>query len=717
MNLGPASSVSYAEPVVAYGLGAAELFVLSDDDAQNIEPSIGPLWYIHFLLTGTNIPAATAANESFSLLHSNPVRVDQLGKVPVIYLDNSVAYDVVYSNQFGVVKYTIENFSLAPLNNFDLGIALESNTALVALAPTPPVDLVAAAELDVARPALVSGQPLVILNASEADAAQTVGITALASLQPASELDSVEPLGITITATLSVAAELDSAEAVATNFARILGQAAETDSAGQITFNLPASLSGAVEADSAESIAVNLPLSLAAATESDSAETISFVAAGESTRIVSPRRSVMALDSFSYAGSSSLIGRKAAGLSSAWIATGFAGTAASDATSGGGGSLTITSDNLGCTIEAGESDGIISVDWTPQSGDRNSVVFRRSDNDNMLAFSVRVPNGDANILKTDSGIGTTEASSSFSFTAGQTYRLSVLLSGSSITCLIDGAVVLTHSDSFNQNATQHGLLRNGGASTHTFERFQFSSAEVDSAEIRETSSGEEREASYADRDPLFSAVSFLLKAGSLTTDSSLNQFGVTAQNGVTLDTQLGPFGYADSVYDFNDSGQLVFPQDASLQLGLGDFCYEGFFKFDSFSSGNIILSMNNVPTNNVRWHIEVSSENSIFFFHRASSGSSSFSITGTGLTAGVWHHIAIVRESGVFYVFADGALAGSSARAFDYDVATVMAVSGRRHTSWGFMINGVADELRLTKGYARYNLSGFTPPSSPLPAQ
>lgn len=81
-----------------------------------------------------------------------------------------------------------------------------------------------------------------------------------------------------------------------------------------------------------------------------------------------------------------------------------------------------------------------------------------------------------------------------------------------------------------------------------------------------------------------------------------------------------------------------------------------------------------------------------------------------------WHHIALVRsQSGgignITYFFVDGVMYGSSQRNTSYSQAVQYIGSGG---SAGDQLIGYIDELRITKGVARYT-SNFTVPDAPFP--
>jgi hypothetical protein len=81
-------------------------------------------------------------------------------------------------------------------------------------------------------------------------------------------------------------------------------------------------------------------------------------------------------------------------------------------------------------------------------------------------------------------------------------------------------------------------------------------------------------------------------------------------------------------------------------------------------------------------------------------------------STGVWTHIAVTKSGSTVRLFYDGTQVGSSTTALSTAITTSMVVGGRPSSS--ISTNGYIDELRITKGYARYT-TNFTPPTQAFP--
>jgi hypothetical protein len=90
--------------------------------------------------------------------------------------------------------------------------------------------------------------------------------------------------------------------------------------------------------------------------------------------------------------------------------------------------------------------------------------------------------------------------------------------------------------------------------------------------------------------------------------------------------------------------------------------------------------------------------------------SNQYAITASALTAGSWFHVAIVRNSGSSKVYVNGTGGTAVSCTVNWAATTTAYIGGSpTYTT----INGYIDDLRVTKGYARYT-SNFTPPTSQM---
>lgn len=222
-------------------------------------------------------------------------------------------------------------------------------------------------------------------------------------------------------------------------------------------------------------------------------------------------------------------------------------------------------------------------------------------------------------------------------------------------------------------------------------------------------------------DPNFSSVSLLLHMdgsnGSTTfIDSSANSFAVTALGNVQISTAQSKFGGASAIFD--GSGDYLSISDSDVfSFGNGAFTIEAWVRFASGAGTFTIASQYGSNTSNYAFSYYWTNTNNGPTFAYSTSGTSRTTLSKTfAIATNTWYHFAIARSANTLYWFADGVLLGTSAlssTAFFNSTSPVFIGAGSSVSPTAFM-NGYIDELRITKGVARYT-TNFTPPAAAFP--
>lgn len=209
-------------------------------------------------------------------------------------------------------------------------------------------------------------------------------------------------------------------------------------------------------------------------------------------------------------------------------------------------------------------------------------------------------------------------------------------------------------------------------------------------------------------DPNFSSVSLLLhcdgtNGSAVFTDNSNNAFTVTANNGAVISTTTPKFGTGE--LQCGSSKYLSVPISAAgpLDLGSGDWTFELWLNPATVSASQIFAQMGTYPGNG-------------FFIQQNPSGSVQCTIQGVSasvssqpLTIGTYSHIALVQTGGTTRLFVDGV--GTSDSHVTSAAFTTSVTIGEGLANSGIPSTGKIDEIRITKGLARYT-TNFTPPAS-----
>ena len=226
--------------------------------------------------------------------------------------------------------------------------------------------------------------------------------------------------------------------------------------------------------------------------------------------------------------------------------------------------------------------------------------------------------------------------------------------------------------------------------------------------------------SYAPVDEEFDNVSLLLHGdgtnGSTTiVDSSSNVNSVTANNGAQISTTQSKFGGSSIEFlSTANTGLSVSPSN-DFQLGTGDWTIEAWTYQQSLNQYSTLFEIGN-HSNASSLFIGVGSDGflaySAAFFGPQNSSPS---------TINVWQHIAVTRSGDLLYFFRDGVTQGTGGYTFNRDLTDISTVSAGypyglfpTAADANFRFNGYIDDLRITKGVARYT-QNFTPPTAPFP--
>ena len=216
-------------------------------------------------------------------------------------------------------------------------------------------------------------------------------------------------------------------------------------------------------------------------------------------------------------------------------------------------------------------------------------------------------------------------------------------------------------------------------------------------------------------DPYFANVSLLLHMdgsnGSTTfTDSSNNALTVTANGNAQISTGQSRFGGASGSFDGTNSW-LACPSSYRLSFGTDDFTIELFVYFNALGQAGIYETpaVGASGSRNDGFVLYMTSANKLDLF----SVSSNRGASATTFTTATWYHIALVRLAGVASYFIDG-VKDATTFTFSTNCTDSTPVIGRFVDTSSSMFNGYMDEVRVTKGVARYT-ANFTPPPAPFP--
>ena len=180
---------------------------------------------------------------------------------------------------------------------------------------------------------------------------------------------------------------------------------------------------------------------------------------------------------------------------------------------------------------------------------------------------------------------------------------------------------------------------------------------------------------------------------------------VTSRFGASqLDTAQKKFGTASILLDGTEDNVKV-PTDEDFGFGSANWCLEAFIRPGSVTGTQRIFDLRDgsatdtAPTmylNGTALHFAVGNTSQI---------------NGGTLSTGTWYHVAVARSNGTTRLFLDGTELGTYTDCNDYGTTTPVVIGSNYAASPVEAFNGYVDEVRISKGSARFT-AGFTPTTS-----
>lgn len=226
-------------------------------------------------------------------------------------------------------------------------------------------------------------------------------------------------------------------------------------------------------------------------------------------------------------------------------------------------------------------------------------------------------------------------------------------------------------------------------------------------------------------DPVFSNTKLLLgfngaDGATATSDESAAARGAATFFGnAQLDTAQQKFGSASLLLDGTDDG-LSYADSADWLFPDGTaFTIEAWIRFNSVAGFQTIVSQWNESGNNRGWLFDFSGGNTLRFAY-STNGTNVIAVQGTwSPSTNTWYHVAVDRgtDNGL-RLYANGSIIGTVTTASGFTDSTSLLRIGciNSNIAPDNEFNGWLDEVRITKGTARYNSdSGYSVPTVAFP--
>jgi SPP1 family predicted phage head-tail adaptor len=232
-------------------------------------------------------------------------------------------------------------------------------------------------------------------------------------------------------------------------------------------------------------------------------------------------------------------------------------------------------------------------------------------------------------------------------------------------------------------------------------------------------------------DPNFANVSLLLhgngtNGSTVFTDNSQNNYTATRFGNTVISTAQSKFGGASILFDGN-ADYLNYPDVTNFDLP-NDFTIETFVYFTAYSAsysnnfGAAIVSNYLSAGINSGWQLRVNGTSNSYTTINVYTGLTDLNFAAGNIALNTWHHIAVTRSGTSIRAYVNGNQVGSTVSNSDNfthnkTVSRPLFIGGLNDTSFKFWMNGYIDEMRITKGVARYTGTTLSVPTNQFPDQ
>ena len=190
-------------------------------------------------------------------------------------------------------------------------------------------------------------------------------------------------------------------------------------------------------------------------------------------------------------------------------------------------------------------------------------------------------------------------------------------------------------------------------------------------------------------------------------DSSPNNLTVTSNNGAKITSSISKFGGTSGFFD--GTNDYISTPNTVSNFSTGDFTIECWF-YKVSTNSTLISNCTATNTDNNYFAINAGTDYAVIQIRDDSGQAFAY---GPSTTSNQWNHIAVTRNSGTVTVFVNG-VSGTPVSITKTITSRLTIIGGFLYTGFEGYFYGYIDELRITKGVARYT-TNFTTQSVQFP--
>jgi hypothetical protein len=165
-------------------------------------------------------------------------------------------------------------------------------------------------------------------------------------------------------------------------------------------------------------------------------------------------------------------------------------------------------------------------------------------------------------------------------------------------------------------------------------------------------------------------------------------------NGTAINSVYKKFGNSSLSFQPASQSNLDIPTSTDFNFGTGEWTVDLWVYMTGDESFYPLVNTDYSPGNWNIWYATDTNRVSVY----NDGGSAKLTVNALGDLKNAWHHIAVLRRSGIIYLYVDGVEKGSVGNTQSWDSTSSLTIGAE--VSWNRYFSGYMDNIRVTKGTA-----------------
>jgi hypothetical protein len=368
---------------------------------------------------------------------------------------------------------------------------------------------------------------------------------------------------------------------------------------------------------------------------------------------------------------------------------------------------------LSFALTGGVTSQLIDITFTPTSwGLKTANLILSASNGSVINVSMQGMAAAVPLILTSSvnslSFGTT--------TVNTTSSMNVVISAGGFTSVKETVTLSDDSNQFSFSPASFELTGSGTSKTVAVTYSPTITGSVTGTLTLSSSGGNTKLISLggsglapAQTDIYSASVSLLLKGDGINNsrsiiDSSVNNYAITAVGDTKISTSSSRNG-GSSIY-FDGASDICTTPDNNAFTFTGDFTIESWIRPVVNKAQTVVSHWYNGVSTLCSFGLQLNSVGAVNFSYGIGTSNVAIASTAGAVVPNQWTHVAVARAGTSLKLFINGQVVATKVASGAFNNCPNVLTVGAYNGDW---YNGYIEDLRLTKGVARYT-TNFTPP-------